>query len=352
MSANTFGRLFRLTTYGESHGPAIGGVIDGCPPGLPITEELIQQGLDKRRPGQGGIASTARKEPDKIRLLSGVFEGVTTGTPIGFVIENTDQRPHDYSEIKNLFRPGHADFTYQAKYGIRDYRGGGRASGRETAARVAGGEVARAFLARHGVKVYSYTKELGDIPAQCMDVAGAGNRPFYAPDDYVVEIWEDRVRQEKAEGDTLGGVVCVVATGVPAGLGEPVFDKLDGRLAYALMGVGAVKAVEIGEGLQAARNYGSKNNDAITPEGFASNRAGGMLGGISTGQDIVVRAAVKPIASTAIAQQTVTTDGKPATISVTGRHDISAIPRINPVLEAMVCLTLADFWLLAYRDAR
>ncbi len=348
-ASNTFGRLFRLTTFGESHGPAIGAVIDGCPAGLPLDEDTIQQGLDKRRPGQGGPASTARKEPDRVRILSGVFEGVTTGTPIGLLIENTDQRSHDYSKIKDVFRPGHADFTYQAKYGVRDYRGGGRASGRETAARVAGGEVARLLLARAGVEVYSYTRELGDIPAQCMDVKGAPARPFYAPDDYVVPIWEDRVRQVKAEGDSLGGVVCVTASGVPAGLGEPVFDKLDARLAYALMGVGAVKAVEIGEGLQAARNYGSKNNDAITAQGFASNRAGGSLGGISSGQDVVVRCAVKPIPSVSIAQRTVTISGEETEIVVGGRHDVCAIPRINPVLEAMVCLTLADFWLLSGR---
>lgn len=347
--SNTFGRLFRLTTFGESHGPALGGVIDGCPAGLPLSEAMVQQGLDKRRPGQGGPASTARKEPDAVRLLSGVFEGVTTGTPIGFVIENTDQRSHDYSDIKDVFRPGHADFTYQAKYGVRDYRGGGRASGRETAARVAGGEVARQLLARHGIQVASYTKELGDIPAQGMDPANASSRPFYAPDDYVVDIWEDRVRQVKAEGDTVGGIVCVTATGVPAGLGEPVFDKLDARLAFALMGVGAVKAVEVGEGIQAARNYGSKNNDPITPEGFASNRAGGILGGISSGQNVVVRCAVKPIASVAKEQRTVTVSGEAATIVVGGRHDVCAIPRINPVLEAMVCLTLADFWLLSGR---
>ncbi|MBI4805811.1 MAG: chorismate synthase [Desulfovibrio sp.] len=349
MSGNTYGRLFRLTTFGESHGPALGGVIDGCPAGLPLTEEMIQQGLNKRRPGQGGLASTARKEPDAIRLLSGVFEGVTTGTSIGFVIENTDQRSHDYSKIKDVFRPGHADFTYQAKYGVRDYRGGGRASARETAARVAGGEIARQLLSRHGVEVYSYTKEVGDIPAQCMDPRNAYERPFYAPDDYVVDIWEDRVRQVKAEGDSIGGIVCVTAAGVPAGLGEPVFDKLDARLAYGLMGVGAVKAVEIGEGMQAARNYGSKNNDAMTPDGFASNRAGGILGGISSGQDIVVRCAVKPIPSVAKEQNSVTVGGEATTLVVGGRHDVCAIPRINPVLEAMVCLTLADFWLLSGR---
>jgi len=349
MSANTFGSLFRLTTYGESHGPAIGAVLDGCPAGLPLTQEMIQQGLDRRRPGQGGPASTARKEADTVCILSGVFEGVTTGTPIGLLIENTDQRSKDYSNVKDVYRPGHADFTYQAKYGVRDYRGGGRASARETAARVAGGEIARQMLAKCGITVSSYTKEIGDLPAQCLDIPGAPGRPFNAPDDYVVDLWEDRIRQVKAEGDSLGGIVCVTATGVPAGLGEPVFDKLDARLAYALMGVGAVKAVEIGEGIQAARNYGSKNNDAITPEGFASNRAGGVLGGISSGQEIVVRCAVKPIPSVAKEQQTITVDGKPTTIVVGGRHDACAIPRINPVLEAMVCLTLADFWLLSGR---
>jgi len=349
MNANTFGKLLRLTTFGESHGPAIGGVLDGCPAGLPLDEAAIQAALDRRRPGQGGLASTARDEPDRVRLLSGVFEGVTTGTPIGFAIENTDQRSRDYSAIKDIYRPGHADFTYQAKYGVRDYRGGGRASARETAARVAGGEVARLILARAGITVYSYTKELGDIPAHCLDILNAHTRPFYAPDDHVVEIWKDRVRQVKEEGDTLGAVVCVTATGVPAGLGEPVFDKLDARLAYALMGVGAVKAVEIGEGLQAARNYGSKNNDAITPEGFASNQAGGVLGGISSGQDVVARCAVKPIPSLAMEQRTITTTGEATTVTVGGRHDICAVPRINPVLEAMVCLTLADFWLLSGR---
>ncbi|GFK93860.1 Chorismate synthase [Fundidesulfovibrio magnetotacticus] len=349
MNANTFGSLLRLTTFGESHGPAIGGVLDGCPAGLPLSEADLQQGLDRRRPGQGGLASTARDEPDRARILSGVFEGVTTGTPIAFVIENTDQRSRDYSAIKDIFRPGHADYTYQAKYGVRDYRGGGRASARETAARVAGGEVARLILARGGVKVYSYTTEMGDVPAQCMDPLNAHTRPFYAPDDYVVDIWTDRVELVRSEGDSIGGVVCVTATGMPAGLGEPVFDKLDARLAYALMGVGAVKGVEIGAGFSAARNYGSKNNDPITPRGFASNRAGGMLGGISSGQDIVVRAAVKPIPSVAKEQLTTTTSGEETTVRVGGRHDACAIPRINPVLEAMVCLTLADFWLLSGR---
>lgn len=349
MSGNTFGRIFRLTTYGESHGPALGGVIDGCPSGLSLTEDMIQQGLDRRKPGQGGPGGTARKEPDKVRLLSGVFEGVTTGTPIGFIIENTDQRSRDYSAIKDVFRPGHADIAYQAKYGVRDYRGGGRASARETAARVVGGEVARLMLAPAGISVYSYTQELGDIPAQVIDPQNSFSRPYGAPDDYIVDLWEDRVRQVQAEGDSIGGVVGVVAMGVPAGLGEPVFDKLDARLAYALMGVGAVKGVDIGAGIVSARAYGSKNNDAITPEGFASNTAGGVLGGISTGQNVVARCAIKPIPSVPKEQQTITVTGEATTISIGGRHDVCAIPRINPVLEAMVLLALADFWLLARR---
>jgi len=350
MSGNTFGRLFRLTTFGESHGPALGGVVDGCPPGVALDEARIQAGLDRRKPGQGP-ASTARKEPDRVRLLSGVFEGLTTGTPIGFVIENTDQRSRDYSAIKDLYRPGHADFTYQAKYGRRDYRGGGRASARETAARVAGGEVARALLEGVGVSVYSYTLEFGDIPcAVVVDAKNARTRPFYAPDDSIVDLWDDRVRQVKAEGDSIGGVVGVTAAGVPVGLGEPVFDKLDARLAYALMGIGAVKGVEIGGGLASARAYGSKNNDALTPGGgFETNFAGGVLGGISSGQDITARVAVKPIPSVGKEQRTVTTADEPATLRVPGRHDVCAIPRINPVIEAMVLLTLADFWLLARR---
>jgi chorismate synthase len=348
MSGNTFGRLFRLTTYGESHGPAVGGILDGCPPGLALSEQDLQQGLDRRKPGQGP-SSSARKEPDKARILSGVFEGKTTGTPIGFVIENKDQRSKDYGDLAEVFRPGHADFTYQAKYGVRDHRGGGRASARETAARVAGGEIARVMLAAGGVTVYSYTQELGDIPAQVLNPLGARDLPLACPDDTMLPMWLERVKQVKAQGDSIGGVVAVVASGLPAGLGEPVFDKLDARLAYALMGVGAVKAVEIGAGFTAARAYGSVNNDALTPGGFASNNAGGVLGGISTGQDITLRCAVKPIPSIAMAQNTVNLAGQAVSLTVGGRHDVSAIPRINPVLEAMVLLTLADFWLLAGR---
>jgi len=349
MSANTFGTLFRLTTFGESHGVALGGVLDGCPPGVALSEDIIQAELDRRRPGQGGPAATARREPDRVRLLSGLFEGKSTGTPIGFSIENTDQRSHDYAKIMDVYRPGHADRTYDAKFGVRDHRGGGRASARETVARVAGGAVAQEFLRTLGVAVSAATVELGGIAAAGRDFAGAVGRPFFAADAAVVDAWEARVRETKAQGDTLGGVVEVRACGVPAGLGEPVFDKLDARLAYALMGVGAVKAVEVGAGVEAARLTGSRNNDAMTPDGFLSNNAGGILGGISSGQELIVRASVKPIPSIAQAQRTVNRQGQAVEITVGGRHDICAIPRIVPVLRAMVLLTLADFALLQRR---
>jgi len=345
MSGNTFGTVFRLTTYGESHGPALGGVIDGCPPGVALSEAVLQRDLDRRRPGAGGLTGTARKEPDAVRLLSGIFEGETTGTPIGFVIENTDQRSRDYEAARTLLRPGHADGAYLAKYGRRDYRGGGRASARETAARVAGGAVAGAVLAPLGIAVTAYTVEFGGIPARLADVAGAACRPFGSPDPDVVPAWEARAREAMAAGDSLGGIVEVTATGVPAGLGEPVFNKLDARLAYALMGVGAVKGVEIGAGFAAARLLGSQNNDPIVdpPE---SNNAGGILGGIASGAPLVVRAAVKPIPSIAREQRTMDVAGQPAAIVVGGRHDRSAIPRVLPVLRAMVLLVLADMWLL------
>ncbi|MBG0789098.1 MAG: chorismate synthase [Desulfovibrionaceae bacterium] len=349
MSGNTFGTLFRLTTFGESHGPGLGGVVDGCPAGLPLDESMIQLELDRRRPGQGGPASTARKEADRVKILSGVFEGRTTGTPIGFYIENIDHRSKDYSQIKDVFRPGHADFSFNAKFGFRDYRGGGRSSGRETVSRVAGGAIAQELLRAEGISVYASTVELGGIPANDMDFESAQDRPFFSPDAAVVQAWEERVRDVKSQGDTLGGVVEVRATSVPAGLGEPVFDKLDARLAYALMSVGAVKGVEVGSGMNAACSLGSLNNDPMGPDGFASNNAGGILGGISSGQDIVVRAYVKPIPSIAQEQATVTAAGEAASITIGGRHDIAAIPRINPVLKAMVALTLADMLLMDRR---
>ncbi|MDK2956221.1 MAG: chorismate synthase [Desulfovibrionales bacterium] len=348
MSGSAFGTIFRLATFGESHGPGVGGVVDGCPSGIPLDEAMIQAELDRRKPGQGP-ASTARKEKDLVRILSGVFEGRTTGTPIGFLIENTDQRSRDYSKIKDIYRPGHADMPYDAKYGFRDYRGGGRASGRETAARVAGGAVALALLAQEGIQVFAYTLELGGIPARPLDVEAAQDKPFGSPDVNTVPLWEERVREVKSRGDSIGGVVEIKAVGVPAGLGEPVFDKLDARLAYALMSIGAVKAVEIGAGAIASRLTGGENNDRMTPRGFASNNAGGVLGGVSNGQEVIARIHVKPIPSIALEQQTVTSSGEPAVLSVGGRHDVSAIPRINPVAKAMVALTLADFLLMQRR---
>lgn len=351
MNGSTFGVAFRLTTFGESHGVGLGGVVDGCPAGIELNEALIQAELDRRKPG-GSPASTARKEDDRVRLWSGVFEGRTTGTAIGFTVENQDQRSRDYSKIKDVFRPGHADYTYQAKFGVRDYRGGGRASGRETVSRVAGGAVALEFLKGLGIGVRAFAAELGGVAAGLTDIEGAQGRPFFCPDPDAVAAWEARVALARSQGDSLGGVIEVRASGVPAGLGEPVFDKLDARLAYALMGVGAVKAVEIGSGVAAARLFGSQNNDPITPQGFGSNNAGGILGGISSGQEIVARAYVKPIPSIAREQQTIDVHGRPATINVGGRHDVSAVPRIVPVLKAMVALTLADMVLLDRRLGR
>ena len=349
MSGNTFGKLFRLTTFGESHGPGLGGVIDGCPAGIPLTEADIQVELDRRKPGTGGIAATARREDDAVHLHSGVFEGRTTGTPIGFFIANQDMRSRDYSAIKDVWRPGHADRTYDAKFGFRDYRGGGRSSGRETVSRVAGGAVAAAFLATRGVSVLAYPVEVGGVPARVIDPENAHARPFFSPDEAAVAAFEERCRQARAAGDTVGGVVEVRARGVPAGLGEPVFDKLDARLAYALMGIGAVKGVEIGAGFSAARATGATNNDPMTLDGFASNNAGGILGGISSGQEIVVRCAVKPIPSIGQPQRTMTRQGEETEITVGGRHDVCAIPRIVPVCKAMALLVLADMWLLDRR---
>lgn len=378
--SNTFGRMFRLTTYGESHGPGIGGIIDGCPAGLALAESDIQKALDERRPGPsltGGAAATPRREPDTVRLLSGVFTGKTTGTPIAFHVDNTDQQSKDYDALARTFRPGHADIGFQTKYGIRDHRGGGRSSGRETIGRVAGGAIAQAFLASSGVTILACALELGGRAAPLTDIAGAPSRPYYCPDEETVPVWHSLIKEAKSAGDSLGGVVRVEIHGLPAGLGEPVFDKLDARLAYAFMGVGAVKGVAIGAGFSAARCRGSENNDSILPAcdtpapshhalpagtlrtpdkddvkfAFASNNAGGILGGISTGAPVVVTVAVKPISSISIPQSTITTAGNAHMIQIEGRHDISAIPRIVPVLKAMAALTAADF-LLLQRGAR
>lgn len=343
MSGNTFGSIFRVTTWGESHGPALGAVVDGCPPGIPLEAAEIQADLEKRRPGKA--LTTPRKEPDTVEILSGVFDGVTTGTPISLEIRNRDARSRDYGRIAEIYRPGHADRTYEQKYGLRDWRGGGRSSGRETVGRVAAGAVARKVLAREGITVRAYTVALGGVRANRFDEVEIDRNPLFCPDAEAAEAMEARLRAVREQGDTVGGIVEVRARGCPPGLGEPVFDKLDARLAAALMSIGAVKGVEIGAGFRAAEMLGSENNDEPTADGYATNHAGGVLGGISTGMEVLVRAAVKPIPSVGIPQRTVTRDGTPTVIEIGGRHDIAAIPRIVPVCEAMVMLVLADLLL-------
>ncbi len=345
MPGNSFGTLFRLTTFGESHGPSLGGVIDGCPAGLPLSEEDIQLELDKRRPGQG-LSTSPRKEVDQVQILSGVFEGLTTGTSLGFLVPNQDQRAKDYDHLRRLYRPGHADYTYRQKYGIRDHRGGGRASARETVCRVVGGAVAQKLLAAYGIYILAYTRELGGIQAEVISPEQSPERPYFAPDPSVLELWQSKVEEVRKMGDSIGGVVEITAHNVPPGLGEPVFDKLDARLAYALMGVGAVKGVDIGSGMDATELMGSQNNDPLRESGFTQNNAGGILGGISSGQPIVTRAAVKPIPSIDLPQQTVNDQGEEITFTTKGRHDVSAIPRIIPVLKSMVSLVLADMLLM------
>ena len=340
MPGNSFGQAFRITTFGESHGIALGVIIDGCPPRLPLTAKDIQKELDKRRPGQK--LTTSRQEPDKVEIISGIFEGETLGTPITLIIFNRDVDSSKYEPIKTIFRPGHGDFTYFKKYGIRDWRGGGRSSGRETVARVAAGAVAQRVLDTVGVKIYAYTVALGGIYAQECDLDFVENNLLFCCDKSVYPRMEQRILEVKKEGDSLGGIVEVRVKNCPCGLGEPVFDKLDAELAKALMSIGAVKGVEIGAGFKVADLLGSECNDEITPQGFLSNNAGGILAGISNGDEIIVRAAVKPISSIEKEQRTITENGKPTTISVKGRHDISAIPRIVPVCAAMVRLVLAD----------
>ena len=358
MSGNTFGRVLRLTTFGESHGAGIGGVLDGCPAGLALEAEDLQKELDLRKPG-AAPTSTKRLENDTVRLLSGVFKGKTTGTPIAFDIENTEQRSADYDNLAAAFRPGHADWSYWKKFKkIRDFRGGGRASARETAARVAGGAIAKKLLEAREIRIYGACVELGGIPVKkdAIDMPGASQRPYCAATDAAPPLWDARVAQAREAGDTLGGIVQVEARNVPAGLGEPVFDKISAVLAHGLMSVGAVKGIEIGEGFGAARLTGSANNDPLLPahDGrsearFRSNHAGGILGGITSGQDIVLRCAIKPIASINREQTTIDVNGQPTVISIAGRHDLSAIPRVIPVLTAMTALVLADALLLQTR---
>ncbi|MEI7638577.1 MAG: chorismate synthase, partial [Syntrophus sp. (in: bacteria)] len=351
MSGNTTGVLFRVTTWGESHGPALGAVIDGCPPLMELTEGDIQTELDRRKPGQAKVSSP-RKEGDRVEILSGIFEGKTTGTPISLIIWNRDARSKDYDALRNVFRPGHGDYTYVQKYGIRDHRGGGRASGRETAARVAAGAVARKILTKDGIMVKAYTIALGGVRAEAGIMAEADQNRFKCPDLVAAIKMEAALKKTQKAGDSLGGIVEIIVQGCPAGLGAPVFDKLDADLAKALMGIGTVKGVEIGAGFAAAGMTGSQCNDPLLPSGFAANHAGGILAGIASGQDLVIRVACKPIPTLAREQDTVDIKGISVKLTIGGRHDVSVIPRILPVCEAMVCLVLVDHLLRQRAIAR
>ena len=350
MSGNTFGHLFRVTTFGESHGPGLGVIIDGVPAGLRLDPEQIQHDLDRRRPGQSKV-STMRKEADEVEILSGVMDGVTTGTALAMLIRNTDQRSHDYGNLATCFRPGHADYGYFKKYGIRDYRGGGRSSGRETAMRVAAGSVAKQLLAHYGVTIQAYTLRLGGVDAAKVDLAAVESNIVRSADPDAAEAMIAAIRAAQAEMDSVGGIIECRADGVPAGLGEPVFDKLDALIAHAVLSIGGIKGIEFGSGFAAADLRGSVNNDPITPDGFTSNHAGGIIGGISNGNTILFRAAMKPTSSIAKEQKTIDEAGSAVTISVHGRHDPCLVPRAVPVVEAMTALVLIDA-LLQNRCAR
>lgn len=342
MAGNTFGQAFTLTTFGESHGAALGAVVDGCPPGLTLSEADLQRDLDRRRPGQSKY-TTQRREPDAVRILSGVFEGRTTGTPIGLLIENVDQRSRDYGRIKDQFRPGHADYTYLAKYGIRDYRGGGRASARETAMRVAAGGIARKYLAeRAGIGIRGYLAQIGDRAFDVVDLENVDRNPFFCPEpgaDNEIAAMIDNLRRD---GDSIGAKVTVVASNMPVGLGEPVFGKLDADLASAMVGINAVKGVEIGAGFASVRQRGSEHRDERTRDGFLSNNAGGVLGGISSGQDLVVSIALKPTSSITNPGKSLDVHGAEVEVVTTGRHDPCVGIRAVPIAEAMVALVLMD----------
>ena len=345
MSGNTIGRLFQVTTFGESHGPAVGCIIDGCPPGLELAEADIQPDVDRRRTGTSHFVSQ-RKEGDEVRILSGVYEGRTTGTPIGIVIENTDARSRDYDKLREVFRPGHADYTYAHKYGHRDHRGGGRSSARETVMRVAAGAVARKYLAtRLGVRISGYVSQVGPHALAPVDPASAYSNPFFCPDPARVAELEKYIWDLREAGDSIGARVTVIADGLPPGLGEPVFDRLDADIAHAMMGINAVKGVEVGDGFAAVAQRGSEHRDELTPQGFASNRAGGVLGGISTGQPLVVHMAFKPTSSITIPGRTIDSDGNATEVVTTGRHDPCVGLRATPIAEAMLALVLADHYL-------
>lgn len=342
MAGNSIGQIFKVTTFGESHGIALGCIVDGCPPGMELSESDMQLDLDRRRPGSSRY-TTARQEADQVQILSGVFEGKTTGTSIGLLIKNTDQRSKDYSDIKDKFRPGHADYTYYKKYGIRDYRGGGRSSARETAMRVAAGAIAKKYLKEHfGIEISAYLSQMGDISIERVDMDEIENNAFFCPDAGKVEALDALMRGLIKEGDSIGAKVTVVAKKVPVGLGEPVFDRLDAELAHSLMSINAVKGVEIGEGFNVVSQKGSQHRDLMTPDGFDSNRAGGILGGISSGQDIVAHLALKPTSSITIPGKTITRDGQATEIITKGRHDPCVGIRAVPIAEAMMAITLID----------
>lgn len=344
MSGNTFGKLFTLTTFGESHGPAIGAVVDGCPPGLDLSEADLQGDLDRRKPGQSRY-TTQRKEEDVVKILSGVFEGKTTGTPIGLLIENTDQRSKDYSKIKDLFRPAHADLTYQKKYGLRDYRGGGRSSARETAMRVAAGGIAKKYLkSEFGVEIKGYLSQLGTVALDetQFNLNETENNSFFWPNATQIDELESFMQKLTKDGDSAGARVNVVATGVPVGWGEPIFDRLDADIAHAMMSIGAVKGVEIGAGFESVAQKGSEHRDEITPQGFLSNNAGGVLGGISSGQDVIASIALKPTSSLRLPGQTVDVNNEAQEVITTGRHDPCVGIRATPIAEAMMALVLID----------
>lgn len=342
MSGNSFGRLFVLTGFGESHGPAIGGIVDGCPPGLALTAADLQRDLDRRKPGQSRH-TTQRRESDTVEILSGVFEGLTTGAPIGLLIRNEDQRSKDYSQIAARYRPGHADYTYDQKYGRRDYRGGGRSSARETAVRVAAGAIAKKYLAEHvGIRVRGYLSQLGPIRPMGFDWDQVERNPFFCPCAETVPQLEAYMDALRKEGNSIGAAVTVIATGMPTGLGEPIFDRLDADIAHAMMSINAVKAVEIGAGFGCVEQKGTEHRDEMTPDGFLSNHAGGILGGISSGQDVVVRIALKPTSSIRLPGRSIDTSGEATEVVTTGRHDPCVGIRATPIAEAMLALVLMD----------
>lgn len=341
MNSNSYGEFFKITTFGESHGEGVGVVIDNCPAGMPLCEEDIQVELDRRKPGMSKI-STMRKEDDKAEILSGIFEGKTTGTPIAILVRNSNQRSKDYDDIKDLFRPGHADYTYYHKYGIRDYRGGGRASARETIGRVAAGAVAKKILKTKGIDIFGYTIQISNIKAENFNRDFIEQNPVRTADEKAYPLMEEAILNAKMSKDSVGGIIEVCIKNMPCGIGEPVFDRLNARLAYGIMSIPAVKGIEFGAGFNAALLKGSENNDEITPNGFLSNNAGGTLGGISSGQDIVFRFAVKPTSSILIEKQTVNKNNEPVKIITKGRHDPCVAPRAVVIAESMAALTVVD----------